>query len=205
MPEITMPQGYMQDTMGRLVPDEMVKEIDRTRHELVMDLVRMALSVNTGLKKFKEHAFTEIAAFSDLSAMEYGREYGGEKGNISLLSYDGKYKILRAVSDSFDFDERLQVAKGLIDECLREWGGEARPEIRLLINDAFRVDKKGNVNTQQILSLRKFNIKDARWLQAMEAINDSLTVAGSRIYLRVYERISGTDQWKQISLDIAGV
>jgi len=205
MTTATIPAGYRQDTMGRLVRESMVKEIDKLRDDLVCDLARRARDTSGALLAFKTRAFEEIESFVELSAAEYDQTYGGTKGNINLVSYDGRYKIQRAVSDHFEFDERLQVAKELIDACISDWTDESRPEVQMLINDAFQVDKKGNVSTKRIMSLRKFNIEDERWTKAMAAINDSLTVVGSRVYLRVYERIEGTDQWKQIPLDLASV
>ena len=200
-----IPAGYMMDTCGRLVPQEMVKAVDKLRNDLVKKVVFQAEAVSRSLRIFKEDAFSEVQAFVDLSAAEYGRELGGVKGNICLVSYDGRYKVVRAIAENLSFDERLQVAKSLIDECIHEWSGGSRPELQVLINDAFQVDKKGNVNSKRILSLRKFDIEDERWRKAMTAINDSLTVESSRSYLRVYERVGNTDQWKQIPLDLSGV
>ncbi|MDH4317195.1 MAG: DUF3164 family protein [Desulfobulbaceae bacterium] len=205
MTTASIPEGFRQDSMGRLVPEAMVKEIDKLRDDLVSDLVRRARDTSSALYAFKTRAFAEIESFVELSAAEYDQAYGGTKGNINLVSYDGRYKVQRAVADHFEFDERLQVAKSLIDACINDWTDETRPEVQMLINDAFQVDKKGNVSTKRIMSLRKFNIEDERWTKAMAAINDSLTVVGSRVYLRVYERIEGTDQWKQIPLDLASV
>lgn len=195
----------MQDSKGRLVPEEMVKPVDKLRDELVLRLVEKAGTLSCWLAEYKATAFSEIADFVELSASEYGKKLGGIKGNICLPSYDGRYKVLLAVAENFVFDERLQVAKGLVDECIHEWSDSAVPELKALVNDAFQVDKKGNVDTKRILSLRKFDIQDKRWLQAMEAISDSLTVAGSRTYIRIYERVGDTDQWRQVPLDIAGV
>lgn len=200
-----IPTGYMMDTLGRLVPQEMVKTVDKLRNDLVKKVVFQAEAVSRSLRIFKEDAFSEVQAFVDLSAAEYGREIGGAKGNVSLVSYDGRYKVVRAIAENLSFDERLQVAKSLIDECIHEWSGGSRPELQVLINDAFQVDKKGNVNTKRILSLRKFDIEDERWRKAMTAINDSLTVESSRSYLRVYERVGNTDQWQQIPLDLSAV
>ncbi|WP_374188659.1 DUF3164 family protein [Avibacterium paragallinarum] len=39
------------------------------------------------------------------------RQTGGNKGNITLFSYDGKYKIVRAISDHLQFDERIQALR----------------------------------------------------------------------------------------------
>jgi len=204
MAENKIPEGYMQDAQGRLVPTAMVKDVDKLRDELVHDLVKSSREVNAMLQVFKKTAFERIEEFVRLSASEYEVELGGNKGNVTLMSFDGKYRIVRAIAENFIFDERLQAAKQLIDQCLNEWTAQSRPELRALVNDAFQVDRQGNVNTKRILSLRKFNIEDARWKLAMAAISDSLTVAGSRTYVRIHERVPGTDKWEMIPLDMAG-
>ncbi|KJR98766.1 MAG: sulfate transporter [Desulfobulbaceae bacterium BRH_c16a] len=200
-----IPEGYMEDARGHLVPESMVKDIDKIRDELVKGLVAKAKDVKAMLQVFKNAAFEEIEQFIELSASEYDTSLGGNKGNVTLMSFDGRYRVMRAVAESFVFDERLQVAKDLIDQCLNEWTASSGPELKALVNDAFSVDRAGNVNAKRILSLRKFNIEDERWLRAMAAINDSLTVAGSREYVRIYERVQDTDRWEQIPLDVAGV
>lgn len=201
----TIPEGYMQDAQGRLVPESMVKDIDKLRDELVRKLVDRAKQTAEALSAFKVSALSEIQSFCDLSAADYGKELGGAKGNVQLTSYDGRYRVDRCVAEFLDFDERLQVAKDLIDQCLQDWSSDSRPELKLLVNDAFQVDRKGNLNSKRILSLRKFEIEDERWQMAMKAINDSLTVSGSRTYLRLYERVGDSDQWRQLPLDLASV
>ena len=97
------------------------------------------------------------------------------------------------------------MAKELIDQCIHEWSNGARSEIRALVNDAFQVDKEGRVNTARILSLRRLDIQDEKWLTAMQAIGESIQVAGSKTYFRVYERVGDSDQYKAIVLDIAAL
>ncbi|WP_251280165.1 DUF3164 family protein, partial [Enterobacter hormaechei] len=90
-----------------------------------------------------------------------------------LYSYDGRYKVQRAMQDRIAFDERLQAAKSLIDECLADWTENARPEIRAIITRAFQTEKEGEVNTGAVLALRRLDITDARWVKAMEAIGEA--------------------------------
>jgi hypothetical protein len=201
----TIPAGYRRDAQGRLIHEEQIKPVDKLRDELVLALVERARATHDALVQYKAAAFGEIEAFLDLSAQEYGAKLGGKKGNVSLLSFDGRYKIQRAVQESIAFDERLQAARALIDECLREWTEGARPELATLVNDAFRVDTKGEIRTARVLALRRLDITDARWLRAMDAIGDACQVVGSKSYIRVYERIGDSDQYRPISLDIAGV
>lgn len=200
-----IPEGYKKDAQGRLVPIEMIKEIDLSRDELIEEIVTKAKEVSGVLASFKAKALGDIDAFVQLSAEKYGAKLGGSKGNVTLTSFDGRFRIIRAVSDLLDFDERLQAAKALIDECIKEWVKDSRKEVRTLIDSAFLPDKTGRINAKRIMGLRRLNIGDERWQRAMEAISDSLQVTGSRMYLRIYERIEGTDQYQQIGLDSVAV
>ena len=199
-----VPDGYKLDSQGRLVPIEMIREIDLMRDELVLRLFALARLQAEELAKLKELMFSEIAAFISLSADQYDVTIGGKKGNVTLMSYDGRYKLQRAIQESLVFDERLQAAKALIDACLQRWSQGSQPEIKMLINDAFQVDKEGNINTGRVLGLRRLAITDPEWLQAMTAIGESLQVAGSRSYVRLYERVGESDKYMPLSLDLAG-
>lgn len=199
-------EGYMKNAIGHLVPIETVEPIDKLRDEMVRDLVKEGLALKEQLAKFKKKAFLSIDDFVSLSATEYEVVIGGPKGNLNLVSYDGEFKITRAVATNITFDERLQVAKELIDECLKDWSSTSGPELRTIVNGAFKVDSKGDVNVKSILSLRKHRIEDPRWKKAMKAISDSITVTGSKSYIRIYKRSGDTgEDYAQIPLDLASV
>ncbi|SDK31011.1 DUF3164 family protein [Billgrantia gudaonensis] len=200
-----IPEGFRQDAKGRLVPEDQIKEIDKVRDELVLAIVDRATELRDQLRDFKADTFSEIQAFVETSAQEYDVQLGGRKGNVQLLSFDGQYKVVRAMQDLITFDERLQAAKALIDECLTEWVSDARPELVQIVQDAFRVDQAGKIRTGEVLGLRRrFNIQDKRWLKAMDAISDAVQVTGSKSYVRIYER-DANGHYRPISLDIAGV
>lgn len=201
----TTTAGYMEDAKGRLVPVSSVKPIDMLREQLVIGIVEDAVRLNAMLAEFKRGTFADIAAFVATSAEQYGVQLGGKKGNVTLFSYDGRFKIIRQAQDNIRFDERLQAAQALINECLTEWSVGSRDEIKTLINDAFRVDQEGHVNTGRVLALQRLNIQAEKWLRAMDAIRDSVQVVGSSSYVRVYERIGDTDQYRPIALDLAAV
>lgn len=196
---------YWRDAAGTLTPDELVRDIDKERDELVTAWVEKGKALNRQMGEFKDGIFGDIGAFIELSAEKYGAKVGGNKGNVTLFSYDGKYKIQRAINENLQFDERLLGAKVLIDECLDEWSAGSRPELKALIERAFNVDKEGNLNTSRILGLRRVDIKDDRWRRAMDAISDSVQVIGSKSYVRMYERVGDSDKYVPIPLDVAGV
>lgn len=204
MSDENTPEGYWRDAGGRLVPASMVKPIDQARDALVRELVAKAREVSEILGKFKAQAFADIGAFVEMSAEQYGAKVGGAKGNVTLATFDGAFKIVRQVAETIVFDERLQAAKALIDECIQEWSQGSRDEIRALINDAFQVNKEGNINTARVLGLKRLDIRDEKWQRAMQAIADSVQVSGTKPYIRIYERVGDTDKFTPITLDVAG-
>ncbi|WP_070094903.1 DUF3164 family protein [Pseudomonas sp. GTC 16473] len=198
-----VPEGFLKDAKGHLVPLDLVKPIDMARNDLVLELVAKAQVVSATLAAFKADAFGDIKAFVDMSAEQYKAKVGGKKGNVTLMSFDGQYKVVLAAQDNIRFDERLQAARALIDECLTEWTQDARSEVRAIVNEAFRADKQGEISAGRVLALRRMEIKDARWQRAMEAIGDAVQVVGSKSYIRVYQRVGESEQYVPIPLDIA--
>jgi hypothetical protein len=199
-----VPSGYMRNAVGHLVPIESVKEIDLERDRFVKEVVGKAREVNKLLAEFKKRVAGDMQAFLELSAEKYKVNLAGAKGNLSLTSFDGRYRVMRCVSELLNFDERLQAAKAMIDECLREWTKDSGVEIKTLVEQAFQVDKQGRINTKRILSLRSLKIEHPTWKRAMEAIGDAVTVVGSCTYYRVYER-DDEGNYHQLCLDFSGV
>ena len=201
----TVPAGHRRNALGHLIPEGLIKPIDLLRDEVVLKQVAKAKDLQLQMQATKVQMQQEIADYLDLSASEYGVSYGGAKGNVSLVSFDGRYKLQIAVQDSISFDERLQAARVLIDECLADWTEGASPELQAIVNQAFDTDKEGQINTGRVLTLRRLDIQDERWQRAMLAIGEAIQVVGSRSYIRVYERIGESEQYRPIPLDIAGV
>lgn len=198
----SIPEGYRVNALGHLIPESQVKPLDKLRDEVVMNIISAARVQRHALTTFKLESMQQISDFTDLSAAEYGVEFGGTKGNVSLVSFDGRYKLVRAVGEHRVFDERIQAAKALIDSCISEWSGGADDKIMALVDHAFRVNKQGRIDINQVLGLRQLDIEDVKWKEAMDAVADAIQVTGSSQYLRLYER-QGDGSYKQLSLDLA--
>ncbi len=202
-PNLPTLAGHMRDAQGRLVPISMIRPIDQERDRLVRELVGLAKELNEKLGQFKSKVFGDAAAFVDLSAEEYGVKRGGKKGNVTLHTFDGEFKLQVATAEAIRFDERLQAAKELFDACAADWSDGSRDEIKIVIQETFRTDKEGNLSVGRILGLQRWAIKDPRWQEAVRAVGESIQVIGSKQYLRFYERIGDTDRYQPISLDMA--
>lgn len=198
-------KDYLEDAQGRLIPMSAVKPIDLKRHEAVLSIMKDTFAERDRLLEFKRNIWMRVQDFLAESAQDSGsRKFGGAKGNVTLTSFDGKYKILVAVNETIQFNEKLQVAKQLIDKCIADWSEGANEKLRAIVEDAFNVGKSGLVSTSRVLGLRRINIKDATWKKAMEAISESMQVASSKTYMRFYER-SQDGSYKHIPLDVAAL
>lgn len=202
-----IPKGYWEAADGSLVPVSKVADVDKARDKLVKDLCAKAKALNEALAAFKGETMVDIATFVQRSADEYNVVMRGAagKGNVTLVTYDGRLKVVRAMAEKIAFDERLQVAKAKVDECIHRWAKGANKNLQVLVNKAFETDKEGNVSAGRILSLRSYQIDDPDWKLAMDAIADSMRVSASKSYVRFYERDDVSGEYRAISLDVAGV
>lgn len=191
---------FMKNAQGAFIPIENVKPVDKLRDDLVKNLMSKTKEVQKIIEDHRNICWEDIKAFLEISASEHNVKYGGEKGNITLLSYDGKYKVVIANQDYISFNEKLQIAKDLIDECIRKWAKGADKNLLALVNDAFKVDKQGKISTEKILGLRRLEINDFTWNEAMKAITESITVEYSKRYIRFYERREKDGKYEHISL-----
>lgn len=201
----TIPEGYMKNALGHLVPRANVREQDLMRDEVARSLAGEASALNKALAAFKKKALGDIADLVKIAGERYDVVLGGKKGNVCINTYDGKYKVQRSVADRIQFTEEIEAAKGLINQCIARWSEGANDNIRAIVNRAFSKDTKGQLKTAAVLDLMRLEIDDGEWKRAMEAIRDSIQTTGTAIYVRVYERIGDSDQYKAIPLDLAAV
>lgn len=195
--------GYMSDAQGRLVPIELVKPEHLLEDDLVRALHAKAIVISEQLRLFREQSVADILALLDLLAEKYGAQRGGQRGNLTLNTYDGTLRVQLAINDQLELGPELQSAKDLVDACIRRWSEGASVQLKAIVDLAFDVDKKGKLNTDRILGLRRLDIQDPEWLKAMVAISDAVRVVSSKRYLRLYTRKGEDQKHTQVPLDVA--
>ncbi|AUC54264.1 sulfate transporter [Sagittula sp. P11] len=196
-------EPHMRNAQGHLIPKKNVRAQDELQDELVRKMIGFAEDLSDQVARFKGHCFEDVNDFLGLLSDEYGETRGGAKGNMTFTSFDGTLKVTVQVAEHFDYGPELQIAKGLVDECLTEWSASARPELRTIVERAFNTDKEGKINRAELLSLKKLEIDDDRWKRAMRAITDAERAIGSKTYMRFYKRPHGQADWTSITIDMA--
>lgn len=197
-----MTETLHRNAMGHMVPESLIKPIDLLRNEVVLKQVTAAKELQLVMLAAKVQMRQDITDYLDLSASEYGVNYGGAKGNVTLTSFDGQFKVERAIGEHRIFDERIQAAKAQIDACIGRWSEGSSAQIVALVDHAFRVNKQGRIDVNQVLSLRQLAIEDTDWQEAMQAIADAITTVSKTEYIRLYQR-QPSGKYQAISLDWA--
>ncbi|MFG1207036.1 DUF3164 family protein [Xanthobacter flavus] len=194
---------YMRDADGRLVPEELVSAQDKLKDQTVRKIIEYAEKLSAEIARFRGHTFDDVTTLVDLLAEKYNTKLGGEKGNTTVRSIDGCLKVVVQVQDQLSFGEELQIAKHLVDGCISAWSTDARPEIRALVEHAFNVDQAGKINRSALFALRRLDIDDPQWRDAMKALGDAIQIIGSREYVRFYKRPNPRGRWEAITIDLA--
>lgn len=188
---------------GALLPVSTVKPQHLLEDELVRQEIGHAIALSEQVSRFAAHVHDNLGAFEALVAEQYGAKIGGKKGNKTLMTYDGLFKMTVQVADNVVFGPELQVAKTLVDECLTDWSASSGDELKAVITRAFNTDREGQINRAALYSLLRLEISDERWRQGMQAIRDAMRVVGSKLYVRFYRRPTSTASWEAITIDLA--
>lgn len=204
---ITLVNGkeYMTNADGGLTPLALVKPEDFMEDQMVRKIIGFAKPLSAELSRFKKHTRADIAEFDRLLEAKYGLVKRGRAGagNQKYRTIDGLMTVETRINKLIEFGPQLQIAKGLIDECLNEWTEDGRAEVRGLVTRAFKVDKAGQISKDAVFELFKVESDDQRWISAMEAINAAVRVIGSKEYLHFSFREDHDADWIRISLNIA--
>lgn len=188
---------------GAKLPIGVVKPQHVMEDELVRSEMSHAVALSEQLSRFLGHFWDNLGAFEALLAERYGATVGGKKGNKTLMSYDGLFKVTVQVADNIQFGPELQIAKSLVDECLTDWTASAGDELKAVVTRAFNTDKEGQINRAALYSLLKLEIGDERWKRGMQAIRDAMRVVGSKSYVRFYRRDTADGPWEAVTIDLA--
>ncbi|MBL4901075.1 DUF3164 family protein [Desulfocapsa sp. AH-315-G09] len=198
-------KGRWIDATGNPVPPKYIDPVEKKRDQMVEKQLRQAFLLQERMAKFKKAVLADIGKYLDWLAHRHGEDALSPGGNYMLTGFSGNKRIQIKVNKVIEFDERLQLAKKKIDACLERWSQGANDNFKVVVFDAFKVDRKGNVDTKRILGLRKLKIKDNEWVAAMDLITEAITITGNRSYLMFQIKADKDAEWESLRLDLAGV
>lgn len=189
------------DSNERKVPVEYVPKEDRTREALIDDVFNRIVHLHEQMSEVKRRVTVSIREYLDSVAESYGEDW---QGAATLSDFGGQRKVEVKIKKFLGFDERIQLAKQKIDQCLESWSEGARRELTTLVKAAFQSDSQGKLNAHNILSLLKYEIDDPVWQDAMGLIKSSMKVERAKDYYRFMMR-DDDGNWETVQLNFAAM
>lgn len=173
------------DPDGIEVPAKYIATEDKERDEAVSSSFETIAKLELELSAARDKVFGAVNGYLESIADRYGEKW---QGNAELRDFSHELKIEIQNSKRISFDEKLQIAKTKIDECVKQWSAKTDGKIKLIIDKAFSTDKQGKIDTKLVLGLRNIKIDDELWMEAMQLIADSVSVVGTKQYMRFYRK-----------------
>jgi hypothetical protein len=202
----------MADAKGRFCPVNIINLTDLARDKLVNNRIARAQELSKLIEAFKQETFAEIDAFVEISNNEHQAKIGivsdnakrkAWKGNLQLINYNATQKVCLKISDHIAFNEKLNNAMEKLQGLIKEHSSDIDDVIKAVVNEAFKVDQSGYIDTKRVLELRRYKIDHPVWKAAMDDIAESIQVIGSKSYLQFFFRENPDAEWQSIPLDIA--
>ena len=192
---------FWVDSEGIEVPEKHIAQDIKDRDKFVSAMVAKARQMHMVLKNFKAQMEKDIAQFLANTAHRHGEEW---TGGTTLFNFSADESITIKIQKKWTFDEKLQIAKAKIDKVI-ESRSEGQDELIVaLVNRAFKVDSKGEVDAKEMLGLRKIECHDELWKEAMDLIADAQMVQSTKTYF--YFQQAGPDgKMQTIVLDFASL
>jgi hypothetical protein len=192
---------YWLDGEGLKVPVKHISSEDKRRDTVVEGLIAEAIRTQMIIKSAKEAMLAQLAKYLEDVAGEYGESW---QGNARIRNFSQDKEVEISVAKLLTFDETLQVAKTKIDNCIVKWAAGSNTKIIALVNQAFQVNQKGQVDVKSLLRLPGLKIEDPDWIEAMDLVKDSVTVESTRQYINFRTR-DETGRWTPIVLNFSSL
>lgn len=198
--------GKFEDQHGNSIKLENIKKHELDSHKLVCGAIQACASMSDQISELRAGLESQFEDHIQNLFEQYEKKVGGKKGNVSLFSFDRRFKIERSRQDRETTNEHIIVAKQLVDDCVRDWSKGANKNLQSFVAKYFRTDADGNYNVSDLKRLRKLELAhpDDNWDKAMDALDNSIMFDTTATYFRAFYR-DENGNYVQIPLDIAKV
>lgn len=188
------------DPSGNVIPADRIRDDEKLREWVVAECQKEVRKAQEVTRNAKARISDLVETY--LNDVAKKGELENWKGSAIISSFDGKFKVQRSKDDRIDFDENLQIAKQHIDLAIKSWSSTSDPNLAILIQEVFNVDKKKTVNKNRIMGLLRYDFKDEHWITAMDYLKKSIQVVNSKEYYNFFE-MDTTGEYKPVIVNFS--
>lgn len=194
-----------RDEAGVEVPANRLTPLEKTKERYSFQLAKDALAINSKLLGFKQAMRLKCQEVFEQVMTESERKKA-TKGNFTWYNFDGTIKIEVSINENIDFDPlMIEKCKQKLLDLVGESINSDAVFIKELVLSSFQTSK-GRLDTKKIMGLKKYatRIKDPRYTEAMEFLDQSIRRPDSKTYFRVWVKDSA-GQYQNIDLNFSSL
>lgn len=173
-----------KDHRGNDIPSNYIHKLDKDKHAAAERFVKQAMKLSEQMSKFKSEVIDKCDELYN-KALEENKVSVRQnaKGGYTVSTIDKRTKVVFTISETMRFDDNIDIAQELIQQYLESITSDGvNPDLKLLINEAFKT-RKGQLDTKRVMGLLKLEIKNEKWVRAMELIRKSISVDSKKRYI----------------------
>ena len=169
------------------------------RDEAISNMVSYAKNLHDQLAGFKNSSFEMIETLYKM-LQEHSDRHASGKGNVTLDTADGKYRVMFRRSDNTRFDERATQAEAhILDFIAERWGNRDDADAKFIKRMLER--KNGKLDKNRVLDMisMRDNYKEEHWQKGIELLQESIVPDTTKFYAEYYYR-SEDGEWLPVVL-----
>lgn len=203
--EFEIPPGYVMDAKGNFIKEGNMKDEQREEDALVNTLFPRAMALHDEIAMFKYDAMKAVEDVVRKLVTDYGiKRFEKIKGNVAFTTFNGKYRVERAIQEKIEYNATIEVARQTFDQYVEVLEQQSGSDAKAFIQAAFSM-KDNQFNVAKLVDLCNKNIDHPLYKKATTALREALFVGSSKAYLRFYIRNEQDDSWTAMPLQFSSI
>jgi len=205
-------EEHWQNRNGKFIPIKNIQKHMRRKDKVVTGIIARVIPLRERLQKEKLNIIADINNYlgwhqrvilKDAGIKDKDHDF--TDGNVILSDFANTIKVELKINETMEFDEGLKTAEKLWKNCIKRGLKDVPSWMRVVVEDTFSVNKKGKINTQQVLRLTKYAVDDKEWKEATNIALRSIQVAGTKQYLNMKVRRDKNSNWESVGLNFSSL
>ena len=192
----------IKDAKGRLCPSTMFSDVHLARNALIEQQIAEAKRRAEEQSQYHQALIATIVEFFRVSAEEHNGEGLGEEDGVTMTSIDGLKRIKLVKAKSASSNEKLAIAKVMLEDMVNVRGANLDPFFKTLALSAFETSSTGQMRLDKVLELRNLQCDYPEWKSIKSALDVAIEFVFKKRYVCFYERESVDESWRQIPLNL---
>jgi hypothetical protein len=193
-----------KDAKGVEVPYTRTDALERLRERNAAALLKEALDLEQRIAAFKAKTMRLHAEVVEANAKRHDVDLSKTKGNHTWFSFARDVKVEADMQDKVQLDDiMVSAAHEKLMSLLKDTVKSEVEFLPELINSAFE-NTRGMLDTRKVLSLLGYRhkVKHTLFQEAMDLIEKSINVAGTKQYFRISE-LQEDGSYRNINLNFS--